>query len=48
VSTPDRVNPVECIDQPLAPGRFRLRVSGHNVMQGPQRYALTCALQRPP
>jgi len=38
---PDRCNPVECIDLPNLPkGRYLLRTSGFNVMDGPQRYAL--------
>lgn len=46
--TPDRSNPVECIDMPqLAPGRYVLRVSGFNVMDGPQRYALAWAIDTP-
>lgn len=45
-SAPDRANPVECIDMPaLAAGRHRLRVRGHNVMDGPQRYALAWAVE---
>ena len=45
-SAPDRCNPVECIDLPALPaGRYRLRVRGHNVMDGPQRYALAWAVQ---
>ncbi len=47
--TPDRSNPVECIDIPsLAPGRYVLRTSGFNVMDGPQRYALTWAIDTTP
>jgi hypothetical protein len=45
---PDRSNPVERLDRVLAPGRWRLRVRGHNVMAGPQRYALAWALSHPP
>jgi subtilisin family serine protease len=45
---PDRLNPVELIDVPALPaGRYRLRVRGHNVMDGPQRYALAWAVQTP-
>ncbi len=47
-TTPDRSNTVERIDLRLPAGRYRLRVAGYNVMQGPQRYALAWALQRPP
>ena len=37
----DRSNPVECIDLPNLPkGRYLLRTSGFNVMDGPQRFAL--------
>ncbi len=47
--TPDRSNPVECIDLPrLAPGRYVLRTSGFNVMDGPQRYALAWAIDTTP
>jgi len=43
---PDRSNPVECIDLPaLAPGAYTLRVSGFNVMDGPQRFALAWAVE---
>jgi subtilisin family serine protease len=43
---PDRSNPVECIDLPaLAPGGYTLRVSGFNVMDGPQRFALAWAVE---
>jgi serine protease AprX len=43
---PDRCNTVECIDHPgLSAGRHVLRVQGHNVMDGPQRYALAWAIQ---
>lgn len=45
---PDRVNPLECLDVSLAAGRYRLRVLGANVMDGPQRYALSWALTHPP
>lgn len=42
---PDRCNPVECIDLPALPaGRYCLRVTGFNVMDGPQRYALVWAV----
>jgi hypothetical protein len=45
-SQPDRSNTVECIDHPQLPaGRHLLRVSAHNVMDGPQRYALAWATQ---
>lgn len=43
---PDRCNPVECIDKPgLASGVYTLRVSGFNVMNGPQRFALAWAVE---
>ena len=43
---PDRSNNVECIDHPQMPaGRHLLRVSAHNVMDGPQRFALAWATQ---
>jgi serine protease AprX len=46
---PDRSNPVECIDIPHLPaGRHVLRVSGFNVMDGPQRYALAWAIDTSP
>lgn len=42
---PDRANTVECVDvMGLAAGRYVLRVSGFNVMDGPQRYALVWAI----
>jgi hypothetical protein len=45
-TTPDRVNTVECIDRLSLPtGRYVLRVRGHNVMDGPQRFALAWATQ---
>lgn len=44
--TPDRCNPVECIDLPtLTAGHYVLRISGFNVMDGPQRYALAWAIE---
>jgi len=43
---PDRCNPVEGLDLPALPaGRYTLRVSGFNVMDGPQRYALAWAIE---
>lgn len=46
VLQPDRCNNVECIDHPALPvGRYVLRVSGHNVMDGPQRFALAWATE---
>jgi serine protease AprX len=46
---PDRINTVECIDHPSLPaGRHVLRVRGHNVMDGPQRFALAWATVEPP
>lgn len=46
---PDRRNPVECLDETeLKPGRHTLSVSGHNVMDGPQRFALVWAIQALP
>lgn len=43
---PDRSNPAECIDVPVLPGgRYRLRTTGYNVMDGPQRYALVWAVE---
>jgi subtilisin family serine protease len=45
-TVPDRLNPVECLDiGPLAAGRYRLRVDGFNVMDGPQRFALAWAIE---
>jgi serine protease AprX len=42
----DRVNPVECVDVPALPaGSCTLRVTGFNVMTGPQRYALAWAVE---
>jgi len=41
----DRSNPVECIDVAGLPaGRYVLRTTGFNVMDGPQRYALAWAI----
>ncbi len=41
----DRCNPVESIDlSDLPKGRYLLRVSGFNVMDGPQRFALAWAV----
>ena len=46
---PDRTNPVECIDVAnLAPGSYGLRVSGFNVMDGPQQFALAWAIEIAP
>ena len=46
---PDRTNPVECIDQAALPaGHHVLRVSGFNVMDGPQRFALAWAIDEAP
>ena len=46
---PDRVNPVECVDVPgLSAARHLLRVSGFNVMDGPQRFALAWAVEEAP
>lgn len=45
LAAPDRTHPVEAIDMRVPAGRHRLRVSGANVMAGPQRYALAFALQ---
>jgi hypothetical protein len=46
VPGPDRRNPVECVDAADLPAaRYRLRVEGHNVMDGPQRYALAWAVE---
>ncbi len=46
---PDRCNPVECIDLPALPtGRYQLQVRGHNVMDGPQRYALAWGIEPAP
>lgn len=43
---PDRSNPVECIDVSRLPaGRYVLRITGFNVMDGPQRYALAWAIE---
>lgn len=47
LAVPDRTHPVEAIDMLVPAGRHRLRVSGANVMAGPQRYALAFALQPP-
>jgi len=47
IGEPDRTHPVEAVDLTLPPGRYRLRVSGANVMAGPQRYALAYALEPP-
>ena len=42
----DRVNTVECIDRAgLLAGGYFLRVTGFNVMDGPQRYALVWAVE---
>lgn len=44
-ASPEHCNPLACIDLPLlAKGRYLLRVSGSNVMDGPQRYALVWAV----
>jgi serine protease AprX len=46
---PDRTNPVECIDRATLPaGQHVLRVSGFNVMDGPQRFALAWAIDEAP
>jgi hypothetical protein len=43
---PDRSNPVECIDiSGLPAGRYVLRTTGFNVMDGPQRFALAWAIE---
>jgi subtilisin family serine protease len=43
---PDHCNPVECLDTTaLSAGRYLIRVSGFNVMDGPQRYALAWAIE---
>lgn len=47
-TTPDRTHPAERLDLALPAGRYRLRVQGHNVMDGPQRYALVWVLAQPP
>lgn len=47
-AAPDRLHPAERLDVQLPAGRYRLRVRGHNVMDGPQRYALAWALAPPP
>jgi len=48
-ATPDRINTVECIDERGLPaGRYTLRVSGFNVMDGPQRFALAWAMAEAP
>lgn len=47
-SVPDRTNPQERIELTLAAGPYRLLVRAHNVMDGPQRFALAWALDSAP